>query len=177
MIVGLWAPGAEVADETADYLNAHGEKVGVLKVHLYRPFSVQSLLAGAAEIGQEPGRPGPLQRTRSAGEPFYQDIVTAIAEGEVARANRGYWRPYGLSSKEFTPAMAKAVFDEMKSAHPKNHFTIGINDDVSTASLDFDSSFDIEIAGNRALPVRWPGSRRHGGRQQEFDQDHRRRNR
>ncbi len=141
-VVVLMGSGAEVAEETVEYLVGQGEKVGVLKVHLFRPFSVEHFLAvlpdtvkilAVLDRTKEPG---------SAGEPLYQDCITALAEGGRALSVIG--GRYGLSSKEFTPAMAKGVFDEMKKASPKNHFTIGIVDDVTNTSLDYDPAFDIE---------------------------------
>jgi len=154
-VIVLMGSGSETAAETASYLVNQGEKVGVIKVHLYRPFSVlhflQSLPPTVKAIAV-------LDRTKepgAAGEPLYQDVVTAIneglAEGSVPYAqfaNRPYPRViggrYGLSSKEFTPAMVKAVFDELTKAEPKNHFTVGIEDDVTKTSLSYDPSFDIE---------------------------------
>jgi pyruvate-ferredoxin/flavodoxin oxidoreductase len=154
-VIVLMGSGSETAAETARYLVNQGEKVGVIKVHLYRPFSVlhflQSLPPTVKAIAV-------LDRTKepgAAGEPLYQDVVTAIneglAEGSVPYtqfANRPYPRViggrYGLSSKEFTPAMVKAVFDELTKAEPKNHFTVGIEDDVTKTSLSYDPSFDIE---------------------------------
>jgi pyruvate-ferredoxin/flavodoxin oxidoreductase len=139
----LMGSGAETAAETAAYLADRGEKVGVLKVRLFRPFSVEhfvkALPATVTKIGV-------LDRTKepgSAGEPLYLDVVTAISEG-LAEG----WTPfdrapivvggrYGLSSKEFTPGMVKGVFDELSKARPKNHFTIGIDDDVTHTSLSY----------------------------------------
>ncbi len=155
-VIVLMGSGAETASETAKYLAERGEKVGVLNVHLYRPFSVKHFLQalppsvkviGVLDRTKEPG---------AAGEPLYQDVLTAVneglAEGSVPYAqfaNRPYPRViggrYGLSSKEFTPAMVKCVFDEMLKAEPKNHFTVGIVDDVSHTSLDYDPSFHIEM--------------------------------
>jgi pyruvate-ferredoxin/flavodoxin oxidoreductase len=142
-VIVVMGSGAETAYETAKYLNARGEKVGVLVVRLYRPFSVehfaQALPASVKTLAV-------LDRTKepgSSGEPLYMDVVTALAEtGRTGIKVIG--GRYGLSSKEFTPAMVKGVFDEMKKDAPKNHFTIGINDDVSHTSLAFDPAFDIE---------------------------------
>jgi len=144
----IMGSGAETAQATANYLNAQGEKVGVIKVHLYRPFSiehfVQALPASVKSIAV-------LDRTKepgSLGEPLYQDIVTALAEavtsGSLASLPRIIGGRYGLASKEFTPAMVKAVFDELKKTSPQNHFTIGINDDVMKTSLTYDRAFQIE---------------------------------
>ncbi len=121
----------------------------------------------------------PRSRAR-AGEPLYLDVVTALAEAVAGGASPFAATPrviggrYGLSSKEFTPAMVKAVFDEAAKAKPKNHFTVGINDDVTHTSLAYDPHFSTEDPKTRARPVLRPGLRRHGRRQQELDQDHRR---
>ncbi len=149
-VIVMMGSGAEAAQEAVEYLNTHGEKVGLLKVRLFRPFSashfVGALPAGVKKIAvldrvKEPG---------SAGEPLYQDVITSIAEGLTERTAPFTSFPlvtggrYGLSSKEFTPAMVKAVFDELKKPAPKNHFTVGINDDVSHTSLDYDQAFTTE---------------------------------
>jgi len=149
-VLVLMGSGCETAEETVNYLVERGEKVGVVKVRLYRPFSVQHFLAAlpptvrviaALDRTKEPG---------SAGEPLYLDVVTAVTEGvadgtapftEIPRIIGGR---YGLSSKEFTPAMVKGIFDEMLKSHPKNHFTVGILDDVAFTSIDYDPSFDVE---------------------------------
>jgi pyruvate-ferredoxin/flavodoxin oxidoreductase len=155
-VIILMGSGAETASETAKFLAERGEKVGVINVHLYRPFSVKYFLQAlpptvkviaALDRTKEPG---------AAGEPLYQDVVTAIneglAEGSVPYAqfaNRPFPRViggrYGLSSKELTPAMVKGVFDEMLKVEPKNHFTVGIVDDVSDTSLDYDHAFHVEM--------------------------------
>ena len=147
-VIVAMGSGAEVAQETIEYLNARGEKTGVLKVHLYRPWSVehfiQALPASVKSIAvldrtKEPGGPG---------EPLYLDVVTGLAEsvaaGSLPAMPRIVGGRYGLGSKEFTPAMVKGVFDELKKAQPKNHFTIGINDDVTHTSLDYDPDFSTE---------------------------------
>jgi pyruvate-ferredoxin/flavodoxin oxidoreductase len=146
----LMGSGCETAEATVDYLVGEGEKVGVLKVRLFRPFSVPHFLGAlppsvkviaALDRTKEPG---------AIGEPLYQDIVTAISEGfadgiaPFADYPRVIGGRYGLSSKEFTPAMVKAVFDEMTVDQPKNHFTVGIVDDVAHTSIDYDPDFDIE---------------------------------
>jgi pyruvate-ferredoxin/flavodoxin oxidoreductase len=144
-VIVIMGSGAETAAETAKYLVKQGEKVGVLIVHLYRPFSVKHFVEA---LPQTVKRVAVLDRTKepgSAGEPLYLDVVTAITEGQGAKPSVIGGR-YGLSSKEFTPAMVKAVFDELVKPEPKNHFTVGILDDVSHTSLDFDPDFDIEPA-------------------------------
>ena len=151
-VIILMGSGAETAEETAAYLNEQGEKVGVLTVRLYRPFSIehfiQSLPATVEKIAV-------LDRTKepgSAGEPLYVDVSSALTE--AVRSGNAPFKTvptiiggrYGLSSKEFTPGMVKAVFDELKKETPKNHFTIGIYDDVTHSSLEFDPEFSIASA-------------------------------
>ncbi len=149
-VVVMMGSGAEAAQETVEYLLARGEKVGVLKVRLYRPFSLEHFRAAlpatvkaiaVLDRTKEPGSPG---------EPLYVDVVTAVSELMAAGEApfRGHPRiiggRYGLSSKEFTPAMVKAVFDEIAKTQPKNHFTVGIIDDVTHTSLPFDPEFSTE---------------------------------
>src|SRR5215217_3941064 len=142
-VLVMMGSGCETAEETVRSLNNNGERVGLLKVRLYRPFSikhfVESLPASTKAIAV-------LDRTKepgSTGEPLYQDVVTALAE--LARSNvRVIGGRYGLSSKEFTPAMVKAVFDELKNLPAKNHFSIGIDDDVTFTSIPFNPSFSTE---------------------------------
>jgi pyruvate-ferredoxin/flavodoxin oxidoreductase len=142
----MMGSGCEAAQETVETLNAAGEKVGLLKIRLYRPFSVGDFLAS---LPSSVKAVAVLDRTKepgSIGEPLYQDVVTALSE----KARNGSQLPrviggrYGLSSKEFTPAMCKAIFDELKKVEPKNHFTIGIDDDVSYTSIPFNSDFSTE---------------------------------
>ena len=148
-VIIIMGSGAETAEETALYLSAQGEKVGVITVHLYRPFSVEHLMQALPASVKTVAILDRTKESGATGEPLYQDVVTAISEG-VAQGTAPFKTTprmiggrYGLSSKEFTPAMVKAVFDEMSKADPKNHFTIGINDDVSHTSLDFDPDFEI----------------------------------
>jgi len=149
-VIVLMGSGAEAVHEMVDWLIAKGEKVGVLKVRLFRPFSMEHLVAALPASAK---KIAVLDRTKepgAAGEPLYQDVVTAIAEAMGTDAAPFTHMPrivggrYGLSSKEFTPAMVKGIFDELKKATPKNHFTIGINDDVTHTSLDYDFNFSIE---------------------------------
>ena len=149
-VVVLMGSGGEAVEETVDHLVARGEKVGVVKVRLYRPFASEQFLAAlppsvkviaALDRTKEPG---------SAGEPLYQDVVTAVNEA-LTNGNAPFKKMpriiggrYGLSSKEFTPAMIKGIFDEMLRLHPMNHFTVGIVDDVTHTSLEWDPGFDIE---------------------------------
>jgi pyruvate-ferredoxin/flavodoxin oxidoreductase len=140
----IMGSGCETAEETVESLNNDGENVGLLKVRLYRPFSVShfinSLPASTKAIAV-------LDRTKepgSTGEPLYQDVVTAFAETAPFKSVRVIGGRYGLSSKEFTPAMVKCVFDELKKAEPKNHFTVGIEDDITFTSLTYDETFSTE---------------------------------
>jgi pyruvate-ferredoxin/flavodoxin oxidoreductase len=143
-VIVVMGSGAETAEETAKYLNAHGEKTGVLKVHLYRPFSVNHFLASLPKTVKSIAVLDRTKEPGAIGEPLYQDVITSLAEMPERKAIKVIGGRYGLSSKEFTPAMAKAVFDELIKINAKNHFTIGINDDVSLTSLDYDPDFDIE---------------------------------
>ena len=150
-VVILMGSGADVCEETLAYLAENGDnKIGLIKLHLYRPFPVDAFLncipASVRAIAV-------LDRTKepgARGEPLYKDVITAMAEGlsENRLACDTFPKTiggrYGLSSKDFTPAMAKGVFDELRKETPKNHFTIGINDDVTHTSLDFDSSFVVD---------------------------------
>ena len=148
-VIVVMGTGAEIVHETVDVLAKKGEKVGVVKVRLYRPFSMDHLVAALPKSVKSISV---LDRTKEpgcAGEPMYQDVITALAEAQ-SNGKLPFAMPkvvngrYGLSSKEFTPAMVKAVFDELKKPAPKNHFTVGINDDVTHTSLAVDYSFSTE---------------------------------
>jgi len=154
-LIIIMGSGCETVHETVDYLNARGEKVGVLKVRLFRPWDVERFVQALPHSVQAIAVLDRTKEPGSAGEPLYQDVVTAIHEGWVNKNNSPVPSPqspvpkiiggrYGLSSKEFTPAMVKAVFDNLAQATPKNHFTIGINDDVTHTSLEYDPSFSTE---------------------------------
>ncbi len=147
-VVVVMGSGHGALEETVAALNAAGEKVGVVNVRLYRPFSPDAF---AAALPPSVRSIAVLDRTKepgSVGEPLYQDVVTALAERVATGAQPSMPRViggrYGLSSKEFDPAMAKAVFDELEKEQPKTHFTVGIVDDVSHTSLDVDRSFTTE---------------------------------
>lgn len=144
-IIVAMGSSVETIQETVNYLNQKGEKVGVIQVRLYRPLPASALLEA---LPQTVKRIAVLDRTKeagSSGEPLYQDILTALAEAlEPNAMPKIVGGRYGLSSKEFTPAMVKAVFDNLKEQSPKNHFTVGITDDVSFTSLPFDETFNIE---------------------------------
>ena len=149
-VVILMGSGAETAEETAEALNAAGEQVGVLKVRLYRPFPAAALLAALPPTTRAVAVLDRTKEPGSAGEPLYLDVVAALSEGaasgQLAVMPRIIGGRYGLSSKEFTPGMVKAVFDELATTRPRNHFTVGIHDDVTYTSLDWDEAFSIESA-------------------------------
>jgi len=149
-VIVLMGSGCETAHETVEYLNSRGGNFGVLKVRLYRPFDgkrfVEALPRSVRTIAV-------LDRTKepgATGEPLYQDCMVAVLEGMTNGWGRLKTPPkivggrYGLSSKEFTPAMVKAMFDNLALDKPKNHFTVGINDDVSGTSLPVDPDFSTE---------------------------------
>jgi len=148
-VIVSMASSCETIQEAVDFLNSQGQKLGLVKVRLYRPFDVKSLIKsipdtckviGVMDRTKEPGAPG---------QPLYLDVVNAYMEAShngrsgkpIPRIINGV---YGLSSKEFTPAMVKSVFENMALGSPRNHFTVGINDDVSNTSLDYDDKFNIE---------------------------------
>ncbi len=142
--------GAQTIAQTAAVLAAAGERVGALTVRLYRPFPAAALLAA---LPPSVRRIAVLDRTKepgSEGEPLYLDVVAALShafgDGRRASMPRVIGGRYGLSSKEFTPAMVAGVFAELACEHPRNGFTVGIRDDVSGSSLDYDPTFDIEPA-------------------------------
>ena len=177
-VVVAMGSGAEVAHETVEKLLEDGEKVGLLKVRLFRPFSVNDFVAALPPTVKALAVLDRTKEPGSAGEPLYLDVVAAVCESSSSsfsssssksepggtpdyedenedepKADEGQKpRPhppiiggrYGLSSKEFSPAMVKGVFDELKKQHPKNHFTIGINDDVTHTSLEYDPSLSTE---------------------------------
>ncbi len=147
-VIIMMGSGAETTCETIDHLIGKGEKVGVIKVRLFRPFSTKHLLAALPASTKVIGVLDRTKEPGALGEPLYQDILTSFHEAFDAGTLRAIPKVvggrYGLSSKEFTPAMVKAVFDNLKAEKPKNHFTIGINDDVTHTSLAFDRGFDIE---------------------------------
>jgi pyruvate-ferredoxin/flavodoxin oxidoreductase len=149
-VIVMMGSGAEAAEEAVEALNARGEKVGLVKVRLYRPFSVKHLYEALPVTVRSIAVLDRTKEAGAAGEPLYLDVVNAIQEGQ----RQGYgsvklWPMviggrYGLSSKEFTPAMVKAVYDNLNLAKPKEHFTVGINDDLNHTSLDYDTEFSTE---------------------------------
>ena len=144
-VIVMMGSGTGPVAETIEYLHSRGEKVGLLKVRLFRPFAMSSFLTA---IPRTASAIAVLDRTKEPGcigEPLYLDVVAALKEFPSDRhSTRVIGGRFGLSSKEFTPAMAKGVFDELKSSAPKNHFTIGIVDDVTHTSLEYDREFSTE---------------------------------
>ena len=151
-VIVLMGSGAETAEETAEWLNARGERVGVLKVRLYRPFPADALVAALPRTVRAIAVLDRTKEPGSAGEPLYLDTVAAIDEALASEVSPLSSRPrivggrYGLGSKEFTPAMVKAVFDELARERPRRHFTVGIQDDVTHTSLAVDPDFSTETA-------------------------------
>ncbi|MFH1906743.1 MAG: pyruvate:ferredoxin (flavodoxin) oxidoreductase [Chloroflexota bacterium] len=157
-VVVVMASGGETAEATVKYLIERDEKVGVIRVRLFRPFSIEHLIAALPKTVKYIAVLDRTKEPGAVGEPLYMDVVTALAEAQKVKTfqlsnpslHSGQALPtviggrYGLSSKEFTPAMVKAVFDELEKPEPKNHFTIGITDDVSYTSLDYDPTFSVE---------------------------------
>ena len=149
-IIILMGSGAETAQETVEYLVKKGEKVGLVKVRLYRPFSIKHFINSIPKTVKTIATLDRTKEPGSIGEPLYADIVTAIQEGisegiaSFKNTPKIIGGRYGLSSKEFTPAMVRGLFDEMKKNIPKNHFTIGINDDVTHTSISHNPDFSIE---------------------------------
>jgi pyruvate-ferredoxin/flavodoxin oxidoreductase len=149
-VLVLMGSGAEAAQETVEYLTARGEKVGLLKVRLYRPFSVEHFVAALPATVKTLAVLDRTKEPGAAGEPLYVDVVTGVMEAMASGQAPFRSLPrilggrYGLSSKEFTPAMVKAVLDNAAEERPKNHFTVGIVDDVTHTSLDFDPEFSTE---------------------------------
>ena len=148
-IIILMGSGTQAVEETVEYLVAKGEKIGAIKVRLYRPFSIDHFIKALPKTTKSIAVLDRTKEPGSAGEPLYLDVVNAISE-KYMNGELGFAYPkiiggrYGLSSKEFTPAMIKAVFDNLASDKPKNHFTVGIIDDVTNSSLDFDPNFSVE---------------------------------
>ena len=149
-VIVMMGSGAEAAEEAVLALNALGEKVGLIKVRLYRPFSVKHLYQALPLTVRSIAVLDRTKESGAAGEPLYVDVVTAVQEGlrhgygTVKIAPSVIGGRYGLSSKEFTPAMVKAVYDNLSQAKPKEHFTVGIQDDLNHTSLDYDPDFSTE---------------------------------
>jgi len=149
-VIIMMGSGAETAHETVDALNAAGQKVGLIKVRLYRPFSAKHLLAVLPESTRSIAVLDRTKEPGADGEPLYKDVQNALIEAYTEKTLKTQHLPrviggrYGLSSKEFTPTMVKCVFDELAVEQPKNHFTVGINDDVTHRSLDFEPTWTTD---------------------------------
>jgi len=152
-VIVVMGSGAETVDETVEYLKSQGQKVGVVKVRLYRPFDMEAFIGA---LPKSVRKIAVLDRTKepgSLGEPLYLDVRTAVGEAMAQGKAPFKEHPvivggrYGLGSKEFTPAMVKAVFENLDAAEPKNKFTVGIVDDVANTSLEVDESFDVSDEG------------------------------
>ncbi|MEN6365115.1 MAG: pyruvate:ferredoxin (flavodoxin) oxidoreductase, partial [Rectinema sp.] len=152
-VVIVMGSGADTVEEVVNYLVGKGEKVGVLKVRLYRPFSFEHFVAALPPTVKSLAVLDRTKEPGAVGEPMYEDVRTAI--GEAMGAGKSHFKSwptvvggrYGLGSFEFTPSMAKAVFDNLSKSEPKNHFTIGINDDVTFTSIEFDEDFQLDSDG------------------------------
>jgi pyruvate-ferredoxin/flavodoxin oxidoreductase len=149
-IIVLMGSGAEAAQETVEYLNSRGEKVGLVKVHLYRPFSGESLIQALPTTTQTIAVLDRTKEPGANGEPLYKDVVTAVAEAFTSNRLPLKNFPkivggrYGLSSKEFTPGMINGIYEELKKNNPKNYFSVGIKDDVTNNSIDYDPDFAMD---------------------------------
>ncbi|MCI5544129.1 MAG: pyruvate:ferredoxin (flavodoxin) oxidoreductase [Azospirillum sp.] len=147
-VIVIMGSGAETVEETIAYLNAQGAKLGVMKVHLYRPFPEESFLKALPKTVKVVSVLDRTKESGSTGEPLYLDVVATLSQaftnGKLTSLPKIYGGRYGLSSKEFTPGMVKAVFDNGFAAAPINGFSVGINDDVNKTSLPFDDSIDTE---------------------------------
>jgi pyruvate-ferredoxin/flavodoxin oxidoreductase len=149
-VIILTGSGAEVAEEAVEALVEKGQKVGLIKVRLYRPFSAEHFLEALPATTKSIAVLDRTKEPGSLGEPMYQDVLTVLAEAQAGGTLKFSSMPkviggrYGLSSKEFTPAMVKGVFDELAKAKSKNHFTVGIVDDVTHTSIDYDAKFSTE---------------------------------
>ncbi|MGM0595103.1 MAG: pyruvate:ferredoxin (flavodoxin) oxidoreductase [Pseudomonadota bacterium] len=161
-VIILMGSGAETAEETVDHLTAHGEKVGLLKVRLFRPFASKDLLNALPESVRAVAVLDRTKEPGADGEPLYKDVLGALAQGiasgeaPCASMPRVIGGRYGLSSKEFTPGMVKAVFDELNKDKPKTQFTVGIHDDLNHSSLEWDASFRTD-ASHKAVSALFYG--------------------
>ena len=143
-IIIIMGSGGCAVQEIVDYLNAKGEKVGMLNVRLFRPFSIKHFMEALPKSVKSIAVLDRSKEPTSMAEPLYMDVVNALNESQENNHAHVIGGRYGLSSKEFTPAMVMAVFEELKSDKPKTHFTVGINDDVTHLSLTYDKSFNLD---------------------------------
>ena len=166
--------GCETIEETINYLNKKGEKLGLIKVHLYRPFSAKHLMAAIPATCKTHRRSGPHQGARLSGRAPVRRCVRRAGREPASTDIKVVGGRYGLGSKEFNPTMVKAVYDNLCRRTMKNHFTVGINDDVTGTSLQLGEQIDRGSRRHRVLQVLRSGLRRYRWRQQELHQDHRR---
>lgn len=143
-VVVLMGSAAGAVKETVDYLNTHGAHVGMIAVRLFRPLDVEAFMEALPKSVVSIAVLDRCKEPNGIGEPLYMNVVNALNEAQENHHAHVIGGRYGLSSKEFTPAMVKAVFRELKKEHPKNHFTIGIDDDVTHTSLEYDKTFHLE---------------------------------
>lgn len=143
-IIIIMGSGAGAVHETVDYLNSKGEKTGYLHVHLYRPFSVKHFINSLPQTVQHIAVLDRCKETGAIGEPLFMDVINALHAGWEHPMPKVIGGRYGLASKEFNPGMVMAVFDELKKDKPKNGFTVGIEDDITHTSLDYDKTFSLE---------------------------------
>jgi len=143
-VIIMMGSGTGTAQEVVDHMNARGEKTGVLNVRLFRPFSIEDYIAVLPKTVKQIAVLDRCKEATAIGEPLYMDIVNAFNEANSGLHPRIIGGRYGLSSKEFTPGMVKAVYDELLKEQPKNHFTVGILDDLTHTSLTFDRNFSLE---------------------------------
>ena len=152
-LIIIMGSGGETVAETVNALNIAGEKTGVIQVRLYRPFSLDHFINSLPKSVKSIAVLDRTKESGAAGEPMYQDVLSTLVEalqmGKLKKLPNIVGGRYGLSSKEFTPAMVKGVFDELKKKQPKNSFTIGINDDVTFTSLDYDPAYKLDESGWR----------------------------
>lgn len=143
-VIIMMGSGAETVKETVDYVNKMGKTVGVLIVHLYRPFSIKHFIDTLPKSVTSIAVLDRCKEPNAIGEPLYMDVVNALNESQENHHAHVIGGRYGLSSKEFTPGMVRGIYAEMKKKHPKQHFTIGIEDDVTHTSLHYDKDFSLE---------------------------------
>ncbi|HQL21250.1 MAG TPA: pyruvate:ferredoxin (flavodoxin) oxidoreductase, partial [Opitutaceae bacterium] len=148
-VIVTMGSSTDTVAETVAYLNAKGQKTGVVTVRLFRPFDAAAMLAALPKTVKSIAVLDRTKEPGALGEPLFQDVATALYESDRCGKISIIGGRYGLGSKEFTPAMVKAIFDELSSANPKKRFTVGINDDVTGLSLPYDETFDIESADTR----------------------------
>jgi len=157
-VIVLMGSGAETVHETVEHLVARGEKVGVVKVRLYRPFAADALLAALPASASAVAVLDRCKEPGADGEPLYKDVVTALAQAAadgVRAMPRVIGGRYGLASKEFTPGMVRAVFDELAAAAPRRQFTVGIHDDLTHLSLPWDADFRTDASKQLQHAVFW----------------------